>query len=331
MKGFTVTKNTKIILILVGLVVLFFMDYQMRRIGLLELNLKKLDVERRLNNLESISASRDEFAERLDSLEKAMDVAYQAYAQSNVLNSQFNFDDPVIDDDPLFDEWLNKIGVSVFRSKQTSEAIDDARIGGMPYQKDFNWGKYKYIDIGQGKDANIYRTLIKFDQLKPGLLEGGKIIGAVMYLMVCNNARDNDKVLHDVADVYAVKKEWNEGNKESNKAGNGEVSWTMASEGNVSWSAPGAGDPDGDIFADPIASSGPHINDHTDAWVPFYFNQNGIKHLQECVDNANNLCHGFLIMSRSEGKSSTHTTFWSSEYSVKKERPYLKIIYTVPR
>ena len=312
---------------MIGILIMFFLDYQMRRIGLLEMKIKKLDVGKRLADLELTSSSRDKFGDRLSALESTLGVAFQAYAHSNVLNSQFNFSNPAIDDDPVFDALLNGQGISVFRTQQSREAVDDTRIGGTPFQRDFNWGKLKSIDIGQGKDRDTYRTLIKFNQIKPGMIDGGKIIGAIMYLWVYDDAQDNNEVINDIAEVYAVRKEWGEGNKESGNAGKGEASWDMASEGNGPWAVPGADDPNKDYFPVPIAVSGPHINSHTDAWVPFYFNQNGIEQLRRWINSAENPCYGFLIISRSEHKPETHTTFFSSDYWINEKRPYLRVLY----
>jgi len=311
-------RNVIIMSVAAVVLIMFLLDYQMSRIGLLELEIKKLHIDKRLSNLEVTSGSREDFGWRLEQLESRVIIAHSAYAYANLLHSQMNFTNPLIDERTSFDAILNNNGIFIFRTEQSPEMIDDARIGGMDSQKHFNWGKLKSIDIGRGNEENIYRSLIKFKQIKSGVLKGAKIIGAIMYLWVYDDAKDNDMAMNEVAEIYALRKEW----------GEGEVSWLMASEEQTPWTEPGANNSQSDISPTILASSGPHINGHTDSRIPFYFSEAGIARLQEWIDGTSEPQHGFLISFNKEPRPGTHITFFSSEYYKVSKRPYLKIYYT---
>lgn len=223
---------------------------------------------------------------------------------------------------------LEKNGIFVFRTEQSSKAVDDVCMGSASSDIHTNWGARKNFGVGVDTDHDTYRSLIRFNEINAETLKGVEILEATMYLKRFYNDAKGSEAAKEIFDVFMVRREWQEGDNVEGSAGKGELSWLMISEGITSWAEPGCGDKERDYDPTVLASSDPHFGKDPDAWVPFRFNEEGIKRLQGWVNGSPDFpYYGFLIKARGEDQDKTYIVFRSSEYEKPTERPYLQIFY----
>ena len=220
--------------------------------------------------------------------------------------------------------------VHVFRSAQNIDELEDALISNAPHQADYNWGAGLKIGAGYDGQGNIYRTLIRFNELKKAIPEGTQIMAATVYLKQHDNGSKDDHALMETFNLLEVEKKWGEGNKTGSHAEPGEVTWNAAAWDILNWRIPGCSARGADADTDTIlATTGANINDAGDGWVAFSFTPAGIARLDQRIHNNNESDYGFLIKLADEElkKKNTFVSFHSSNDERPSNRPYIEIIY----
>ncbi len=219
--------------------------------------------------------------------------------------------------------------IHVFKSTQSTKNVDDALISNAPGQADRNWGAGPKIGAGYDGDGNIYRTLIRFNELKKAIPERTQIMAATVYLKQVDNGNKDDRALRETFNLMEVKKNWGEGNKIGLRASQGEVTWNAAAQSILNWRSPGCSARGADVNTDTmLATTGANVNEAGDGWVAFSFTPPGISRLEQLIYQQKESDYGFLIQLPDEAKKkNTFVSFHSSNDPTVFYRPYIEIIY----
>lgn len=219
--------------------------------------------------------------------------------------------------------------IHVFKSAQSVDDVDDALISNAPGQADHNWGASPTMGAGYDGHGNIYRTLIKFNELKKAIPENTQIMVATVYLKQVDNGRSDEGALRETFDLWGVEKKWGEGNKKKSRAQQGEVTWKAAMQDILNWRLPGCSDDGNDVKKNILmATTGPNVNNGGNDWVAFSFTPQGIARLEQRLRNKNESDDGFLIQFEDGVKKKmTFVSFYSSDDQTASYRPYIEIVY----
>lgn len=228
----------------------------------------------------------------------------------------------------LLDENFSKgRDIHVFKSPQSVDDVDDALISNAPGQANRNWGGGPRIGAGYDGDGNIYRTLIRFNELKKAIPQEAQIMAVTIYMKQIDNDSKDNQALRERFDLWDVEKNWGEGNKPGSRASQGEATWNAAAEGILKWDLPGCS-ARSDVNDTLMATTGPNVNGGGNDWVAFSFTPQGIARLEQRLRNKNKSDDGFLIqLEDGFKKKMTFVSFYSSDYQAAPDRPYIELIY----
>lgn len=219
--------------------------------------------------------------------------------------------------------------IHIFKSSRADKEVQDALISNAR-GLNRNWGGGSRIGAGYDGDGNLYRTLIRFNELKKAIPKDTQIMAATIYLKQLDNGSEDDQSLRENFYLWEVKKNWGEGNKPGSRASEGEVTWNAAAEGILKWDLPGCSADGSDLRKDNlIAITGPNVNGGANGWVVFPFTPAGITKLERIIRHENESNDGFLIQSVDEEfkKKKTFVSFYSFDDPIASYRPYIEIIY----
>ena len=223
--------------------------------------------------------------------------------------------------------------IQIFRSSQNKEAVSDATIANIPKETDFNWGGRDALEVGRDSSGNLYRILIKFNEIKKGIPKDirPRILAATVYLKQQGNSAEENPAFKQVLNLYEIKKNWGEGNKIGAPASPGESSWIAAAQSQVNWEIPGcSGKEDLDKIL-LVATTGATVNSAGDGWIGIHFTPEGIFKLQRLIHDPSVVDQGFLLQFQDDDTVKNNLmSLYSSEFSSVSDRPYIEIIYVSP-
>ena len=299
-----------------------FLDAQLMRIAKVEYDLPQIgELREKIQRLEEKIDNLDAMTLRIAPLEQQV-----ARVSSVALRLGYLEHRLAMTEEMMMSQILEKTGLKVYKTRQSSAAVADARIGGHPEHQQANWGGLKVVGVGTGDPDCVFRTLIRFNEIQPDFLNNAKILAATLYLNQTGRLKEGEAALNETLHVFAVKKYWEEGNQVNGVASPGQVSWLATRTGQGTWSISGCGSEIEDYDPVVLATSGPALWGGAEGWVPLRFTVEGIRRLQSWF-NGEDHHRGFLIKSAREHTPRTLLEFYSSEYNVESDRPFLEIFY----
>ncbi len=227
---------------------------------------------------------------------------------------------------------LKNSSVHVFHGQNEERYIDDTYIEDCITSIDRSMGLSPLLGIGvapnERKICSPRRALIRFDNLGASIPANAKILSGALYF---KQARHNNQsgVLNETIDLYKVRKDWNEGQTKYGLAQKGECTWKAARFQELEWEVPGLWGGKSDVDNTVLATA-QHVEKAQDekTWISFYFNEDGLKNLEEIIQGKPN--YGWLLRIDDDLKNDGLVFFHSSNDSNGADRPYLEIVYYTP-
>lgn len=219
--------------------------------------------------------------------------------------------------------------VFIFRSNQKPPQIEDSYIvGNHALAADHNYALFPQVRVGIGHEGQIKRGLVKVKNLTEQIPPDAKILSAVLYMKMTQDADYSPINIDETIHLYEVKKDWNGIGSEvdGRPAKPGESSWLEPKTGEASWHTPGLWPDEEDVGKTILATVSQIHRSTADVWIKFYFNEEGIKYLKRIVQGES-IYYGWLIKQQDEARVNSLVYFHSSESREIKSRPYLEVIY----
>lgn len=218
-------------------------------------------------------------------------------------------------------------GVNKFESK----SAEDTTITNWANRQNENLGIDGNLKIGNLYNRNmIQRSLIRFADLNK-IPSNAKVIAAVLFLKQDFEPKF-DRVDNQNINLYEIKREWSAGSIDRDTTEENLIkdysTWFYAKYKHSKWSTPGLWMDPKDVD-DKVLATATHVHVPTyQPWVKFYFNKNGLMHLQRIVEGEPN--YGWLIKIENENNLFSQLIFTSSDYYLLPDHPYLQVYYLLP-